>query len=214
MDWTQSLDGYCERVGPDYWAEPLNALSNLGFMIAAVIMWRRCGGMPKGRIMAGALFVIGVGSWLFHTHATRWAEMADVVPILGFVVLYLWRANRDYLGVPRLWAGVLTALYVPVTAVFAPILARLPLLGVSAAYLPLPVLIAGYGLAVRKRARATAVGLGIGAGVLLVSLTFRSLDMPLCDDWPVGTHFIWHLLNAVMLGWMIEVWRRDQIAKR
>jgi hypothetical protein len=24
----------------------------------------------------------------------------------------------------------------------------------------------------------------------------------------VGTHLFWHLLNAVMLGWMIEIYRR------
>jgi len=25
---------------------------------------------------------------------------------------------------------------------------------------------------------------------------------------PMGTHFLWHLLNAAMLGWMIEVYAR------
>jgi hypothetical protein len=29
---------------------------------------------------------------------------------------------------------------------------------------------------------------------------------------PLGTHFGWHLLNAVMLGWMIEVYRRHMLA--
>jgi hypothetical protein len=24
----------------------------------------------------------------------------------------------------------------------------------------------------------------------------------------VGTHFWWHILNGIMLGWMIEVYRR------
>ena len=24
MDWTRQIDAYCERVGPEFWAEPLN----------------------------------------------------------------------------------------------------------------------------------------------------------------------------------------------
>jgi hypothetical protein len=47
--------------------------------------------------------------------------------------------------------------------------------------------------------------------LLVVSLTFRSVDLTACGAWPVGTHFMWHLLNAAMLGWMIEVWRRHAL---
>ena len=30
------VDLYCERTGPEYWAEPLNALSNLAFIAAGL----------------------------------------------------------------------------------------------------------------------------------------------------------------------------------
>ncbi|MBD9573369.1 hypothetical protein ACI2KT_35270 [Ensifer adhaerens] len=36
--------------------------------------------------------------------------------------------------------------------------------------------------------------------VFSAALIFRILDAPLCGYWSVGTHFIWHLLNAVALG--------------
>ena len=49
-----------------------------------------------------------------------------------------------------------------------------------------------------------------GAVLLIASLTFRTLDQPVCGALPFGTHFLWHVLNAVMLGWMIEVWRRHR----
>ena len=64
-----------------------------------------------------------------------------------------------------------------------------------------------YAALLRRRLPKTARGLAIGAGILIVSLTFRTLDLPLCGTLPFGTHFPWHVLNAVMLGWMIEVWR-------
>lgn len=30
-----SLDLYCERCSPDFWAEPVNALTNISFLVAA-----------------------------------------------------------------------------------------------------------------------------------------------------------------------------------
>ncbi len=47
MDWFQPLDQYCERTAPAFWAEPVNALSNAAFVIAAVALlfaWRRSPG--------------------------------------------------------------------------------------------------------------------------------------------------------------------------
>ena len=41
MDWLRVVDGYCERTGPGYWSEPLNALSNAAFLVAAWASWRR-----------------------------------------------------------------------------------------------------------------------------------------------------------------------------
>jgi hypothetical protein len=38
-----------------------------------------------------------------------------------------------------------------------------------------------------------------GTGLFCVSLTVRTIDEPLCHLWPLGTHFVWHLLNAVLL---------------
>jgi hypothetical protein len=55
--------------------------------------------------------------------------------------------------------------------------------------------------------------MALGAVLLLVSLAFRTLDEPMCGRVPLGTHFMWHLLNAVMLGWMIEVYRRLRLGK-
>ena len=33
-----------------------------------------------------------------------------------------------------------------------------------------------------------------------LSLALRTLDQPLCSFWPWGLHFLWHLLNATVLG--------------
>lgn len=210
MNWTEAIDAYCERTDPSFWAEPINAVTNLAFVVAGLLMWRRCAGLPlTGRILAAVLVAIGIGSFLFHTFAQPWAGMADVLPILVFILIYIFAANRDFWGLSLLPALLLTLLFVPYAVLAVPLFQRLPFLQVSAEYWPVPLLIGVYAWLLRRRLPATARGLAVGAGILTVSLVARSLDEPLCGAIPVGTHFLWHLLNAVMLGWMIEVWRRS-----
>jgi hypothetical protein len=44
------------------------------------------------------------------------------------------------------------------------------------------------------------------AGLLFAcSLTFRSVDMALCEQFPNGTHFLWHLLNGWLLYMLVHI---------
>lgn len=36
------------------------------------------------------------------------------------------------------------------------------------------------------------------AGVFCAALVFRTVDRGLCAQWPLGTHFLWHLLNGLV----------------
>jgi len=207
------IDAYCERTSAAYWAEPVNAVTNAAFLIAAAVLWRRTEGLPLARAMCVVLAAIGVGSYLFHTHANGLTAALDVGAILAFILLYIFAATRDLLGLGWRWAAGAVVAFVPYAALMVPLFgAAMPFLGSSAGYAPIPVLILGYAAAVWRRAPETAKGLALGAAILVVSLTFRTLDGPLCALFPLGTHFLWHILNGVMLGWMIEVYRRHRLA--
>lgn len=209
----EPIDAYCERTSAAYWAEPVNAATNLAFLLAAWVMWRRTAGLPLARALCAVLAVIGVGSYLFHTHANGLTAALDVAPILGFILIYVFAATRDFLGLGgwRPWAAVLA--FVPYAALTVPVFsAVLPALGSSAGYAPVPLLILIYAALHWRRAPVTAQGMALGAAILVVSLTFRTLDGPVCAAFPLGTHFLWHLMNALMLGWMIEVYRRHMLA--
>ncbi len=210
MDWTREIDGYCERLSPAYWAEPINALTNAAFLIAAFIMWRRVRGqgMPLANLLVAVLALIGIGSYLFHTHAQVWAAMADTTPILAYILIYIFAINRDVWRMRPGYAFVGTVLFVPYAAATVPLFQFVPGLGGSSAYAPVPLLILIYAFLLRQREPELARGLAIGACILIASITFRATDIPLCGQLPLGTHFMWHILNAIMLGWMIEVYRR------
>ncbi|MEM8851026.1 MAG: ceramidase domain-containing protein [Pseudomonadota bacterium] len=212
MDWTAPIDAYCERLGPTFWAEPVNAITNAAFVVAAWVMFYRTSGTRTAvqATLIALLAMIGIGSFLFHTFATPWAAASDVLPILLFILAYVFAANRDFWGW-TVWRAILgTLAFLPYAAVAAWIFARLPFFEISAAYWPVPLLIAAYATLLPDR--TTAVGLFIGAALLTLSLTFRSLDQTLCPALPIGTHFLWHILNASMLAWMIEVHRRHLAA--
>jgi hypothetical protein len=131
---------------------------------------------------------------------------ADVLPIQGFILVYLALATVRFFGAPW-WAGVLAALaFVPASGALAAGIGTVtgPLNG-SVGYLPVPILIVAYALLLRNLAPEAAGGLLVGAGILAVSLFFRTVDDAVCGSFPLGTHFLWHLLNGLMLWWMIRV---------
>ncbi|MCB1366417.1 MAG: ceramidase domain-containing protein [Rhodobacteraceae bacterium] len=216
MDWTQQVDGYCERLDPGLWAEPLNAVTNLAFLIAAFAAWRlvRHDGLPLAKLLVLILTLIGIGSGLFHTFATIWASLADTLPILAFILVFVFAASRDFLDWPPKFAVVAVIGVFPWAAgVSWALLQVMPGLGASAVYASVDLLIWLYVAMLLRRAPDTARALAIGAALLAVSITARALDMPFCAENPVGSHFLWHVLNAAMLFWMIRSYRGHMLAK-
>lgn len=213
MDLARHVDIYCERIEPGYWAEPLNAVSNAAFLIAAALMWWRLRGVdaPLARALVWILTAIGIGSYLWHTHAQVWAGIVDSSAIGVFAIVFIFAANRDFWGLRgwKLWVATLA--FIPYTVITVPIFNRIPFFEISSGYWPLPLLMLIYGVALRRKLPETARGLLISAALVTLSLTMRSLDEPLCHALPFGTHFLWHGLNGVLLGWMIEVYRRHHL---
>lgn len=209
MDWFAQIDGYCERTDFTYWSEPVNAVTNAAFIIAALIMWRRSAGVPWARVLCVILFAIGVGSYLFHTHATQWAALSDVAPIGIFILTYLFLVNRDVVGLRWRIALLATACFAPYAYVMVSLLDRMPFFRISDFYWTVPLLLVVYAAFLRG---SIGRGMVIGAAILCLSITIRSVDELWCPQWPLGTHFLWHCLNGLMLGWMIEVYRRHMLA--
>lgn len=210
MDWTAPVDIYCERLAHGFWEEPINALSNLAFIIAAFIGWREAKkrGWQNGWIIALCIlaFCIGVGSFLFHTFAQRWAGLADVIPILLFILTYLFAASRYLFGLR--W---IIAIPAAIGAFGLALLARNGVLMLatkeelngSEGYAPALALLIGSAIILAIMGRRSAVWIGAAAGVFILSLLTRITDSHLCEAFPTGTHFLWHTLNGVMIALLL-----------
>jgi len=200
VSWSEPVDLYCERTDPSFWAEPINAFTNGAFLIAAalalVLWWRRGDRDPATLCLIIVTALIGIGSFAFHTLATRGAVLLDVIPIALFVYGYLYLALRRFLRLQRLAAvGFLLAFIVAsegISFVLPP-----HFLNGSADYLPpLAALIT---VGIMTWANRVGVSICLAAAVFLISLAFRTIDRAVCGGFPIGTHFIWHLLNAGVL---------------
>jgi hypothetical protein len=199
MNWSDPVDFYCERVGTSLWAEPVNALTNAAFLLAAAIAfvhWRRAGARDWPTLaLIVVLVAIGFGSFAFHSLATRGAVYLDVIPIAVFIYGYLLLALRRFLALP--WRATIELLVVFFAASrVLPLVAAEGALNGSLDYLPalLAMLILVWFVPMGVRP-----AIWLAAILFLVSLAFRTVDQAICATFPLGTHFIWHLLNAAVL---------------
>ncbi len=210
------LDIYCERTGPELWSEPFNLVSNAAFLIAAGLLLRRYfrlhAGHPCRRLDRLLLILllasIGVGSGLWHLYAQRWAMLADVLPIAVFVCVFLLVTLARVLQA----SPVLTAVFfLAFLGLNAAVLATVPadFLNGSALYLPTWAALASLALWLDSRRHPAWHHHAWAAGLFLVSLLIRSMDMALCGAWPLGTHFLWHLLNTALLYLLVNGLLRD-----
>ncbi|MEM1300132.1 MAG: ceramidase domain-containing protein [Pseudomonadota bacterium] len=207
--------GYCERgflPGGDadaFWAEPLNAITNASFIIAAAltlvlaIRLRRMDGPNIWLITV--TFAVGVGSFLFHTYAMVWAAILDTTPIMIFILSYFAISMNRFAGY-----GWLKSLMLMVAFLAAMIGASWVLntflrdiIGGSVSYVPALMALAMVGLWLRLLGQPAGNWLMVVAVIFAASLTARALDRPLCAHFLIGTHWLWHVLNGVVLGTLI-----------
>jgi hypothetical protein len=69
MGWFAPIYAYCERIAPDFLAEPMNLLTNVAFILMTFLMWHSAQGQLMAQILVGLLALIGIGSALFHSFA-------------------------------------------------------------------------------------------------------------------------------------------------
>lgn len=70
-------------------------------------------------------------------------------------------------------------------------------------YIAALLLIVGNAVVLMRRDHKLAWWLWPCVSIFAVSIMLRMLDEPLCCCNPLGTHFLWHLLNAILFGVLV-----------
>ncbi|MEJ2227817.1 MAG: ceramidase domain-containing protein [Alphaproteobacteria bacterium] len=241
MEHSVKIFDYCERgLDPSFWAEPLNAITNLGFIVASVLAFWELAARSAGEskwfryLLIANVFAIGVGSFLFHTYATADTALADVAPIGLFMLVYLGYALYRFVGLP-------VVVVVPAQMAFAYVIKQamelecwswklgfsLPAtsfegrtcMNGSLGYMPalaVMLLIGGW-LMIRRHPAAKLI---LGAAIVFtLSVSLRTMDRVWCQDVvlfgkAVGVHFLWHIFNSVTLYLLLLAAVRHSVARK
>jgi hypothetical protein len=193
------MDAYCERTAPGLLNEPLNAITNSSFLIAAWFAWFLAHRLRR-RLSAGVLTLIwlsvsvGIGSALWHTYATAGTLILDIIPILIFLIWFFWLYMRSVAGMPTplVLAAIVAFLVTTVLAQrFGDVLHG------ALYYTPALILLLVLGVFHARERTAARYSLLAAAGVYALALVFRTIDLEVCPSFPIGTHFLWHSLNGL-----------------
>jgi hypothetical protein len=203
MDLTLPIDQYCERTDFSLLSEPLNLLTNAGFIAAAYYLNKSFSKKnallrPGAKLLNLIIFVIGVGSALFHSFANRWSMISDVAPIALFIFCYFWLYLRHVVGLPKskTLGGLL--LFAVLSSIF--IYTSDPIkTGGSHSYFGAWIMLFGLSCFWLCYSKKSQWDMMLGFLLLTVGIMARSVDETLCELNPIGTHFIWHLCNSLML---------------
>lgn len=198
------LDSYCERAGDaSLLAEPINAVTNIAFMVAALMAAKYLQGIsprraPDAYLLCIILFLIGIGSGLWHLTPSPTTVILDVFPIIAFINLYLaaflWRGFRWSWWCVALGMGTLQVMNVLATLWFDP-----NTLHGTIMYLPTYLMLVALVVYAHQRRDWFARPLRNITALWTASLVFRTIDLPVCSFIPFGTHFLWHSINALVL---------------
>ena len=197
--WFNSVDIYCERLDASFWAEPMNAISNLSFIVAGLFLWRLRS--PRSTLMAILIILIGLASFSFHTFANRLTGLLDVLAIALYLLAFAFL-------IPKQWSrsstliqlGSVLLLFISIVLAqilighFKPALPWLP----PGIYLGAWLALFAYALVTQYADASAARFLWLAVIVFPLSLLSRQLDIPSCDLIR-GSHWLWHLLNGLTL---------------
>lgn len=205
------FDFYCERTNPEFWAEPFNAWSNAGFVLVGIWALMRSlknrKNHPHGNflvVLSILMILVGVGSFLFHTFADSRTHLMDLIPIFLFTMAYMFHSFKNYLSksAGMAWLGL-----VLVVGAMVGIELMVPKTVLNGSVLYLPPLLALLTVSTKLKQKNSdwAKTYFIATGVFAFALVMRTLDAEICEIFPVGTHFIWHLSNALFLGILMKI---------
>ncbi len=197
--------GVCERSSALWYAEPLNTISNLGFLYVAVMIYRyyhKHEDLERRWIwdihaLTFLTFIIGLNSIAFHMFPNPITELLDTIPIVMFIMIYF-TSVLFRIGRVNLFQGIICLVaFVGFSHMLVHQFPRA--LNDSIGYLSSMIALVVIAVYLHLKARPSSTHFMMAAIIGITSLFCRAIDRELCGMFPLGTHFLWHMLNATLL---------------
>lgn len=196
---------YCERLASG--AEPINTVSNVFYAISSLLcVYQLCHFGHQSRhslrpaihcllwILSLLPLALSVGSALFHATPSILTQTLDIIPIALFIAIAFGLVLRLHFHMNAVQLTSVLLLWIAASAIASVQQLVLPH---SLVYVPTLLLIMLFSVCSPQwRKVFLQVTFVFGA-----ALTFRVLDLPLCQHVSIGVHWLWHALSAIALAY-------------
>ena len=200
------MSTYCESGTGLFYTQPINTISNIALLISAYFAYQliRTNHVDNRtiKILPLILAATGIGSIFWHGMPNLVTNFADFLPLSMFVLVSLFFLLDKLLNKRGLvWKILLALILIEAPFVFH-------ILPSFNGFIPyLIVLVFGvflsYGLV--KKYKILTPHLVTIIVLFAIAFFFRTIDHTVCPVFLVGTHFIWHILNALVFYLLIRV---------
>ncbi len=196
---------YCERTAGDIFSEPLNSLTNLAFILVSYLIFKKYKNYEYSLIFSGLIFCIGLGSFLLHTFPSTITALIDVIFILFFIIFFLYILYKNVLELRIIYALFLSFIS-PVLYFYlgSSLKENLPLVGDSSFYIVILLNLILIYLYLLIKNTNFSNDILIASIIFFISIFFRIIDQVYCDINLYGTHFLWHILNSLVLFYLVK----------
>jgi len=197
--------GICERHELGWVGEPLNVLSSFAFIAVAISIYRyykREEDIARKWIwdihaLTVLCFIIGVNSIVFHAFPTPTTELMDTLAIVFFIIIYFWSVLFRIGRCNLFQASIAFIAFLGGTHILVHQFPRA--LNDSIGYLSSMIALIVIAVHLHLKARPSSQHFMLAALIGVCSLFCRAIDREICPMLPIGSHFLWHILNATLL---------------
>ena len=209
------MSTYCENGIGLFYTQPVNTISNIVIFVSAYFSYQlvrtyRIKNLII-RILPLIIVLAAIGSILWHGIPNLLTSFADLVPLSAFVLVsFFFLLDKCLPNKSLVWGSL-----------FAFVLIQFPFIfGIFPSFnglLPYSIvlifgLFALFGLA--RRYKALVSQLIFVLLIFIIALFFRTIDHTICSRLSIGTHSLWHILNALVfylsVRFFVKLERKEQ----
>ena len=195
------MDFYCERTNNQIFNEPINAISNVFFIIVSISLFKILKKNKTNKInyiQPILIFFIGIGSFLFHLKPNLITLYSDIIPIFLFSLSFIFLFNKNVINISNFNSALLFILFFTLLLFITPKL-DYEILNGSEFYFANYFFLTMYTIWLYLKKSDFFQLLFLGFLFFNLSILLRSIDNHICNYLSIGTHFLWHFFNAYLL---------------
>ena len=154
------------------------------------------------------IFLIGLGSFLWHTFPNRITGFVDIFFIVLFMFIYTYKIYSYKISVSKLSSYIIAGMFILSSYFIGQLLSK-TVISSSGFYIVIILHLILLCLIFKRKGIEIKIlnSLLKATFLFILSLFLRTIDNIICLSFELGTHFLWHILNALVLFYLLNFYK-------